>query len=79
MSFIAKERRDGQNKSGHEALCVKSRRGLDSTDRAGRAILACNKEEEEEKRKPKGTLQVLDFPAGSTGRRDYGMESSVLG
>ena len=78
MSFIAKERRDGQNKSGHKALCVRSRRGLDSTDCVGHAILACNKEENKQKRKPKGTLQVLDFPAGSTGRRDYGMESSVL-
>lgn len=53
MSFIAKERRDGQNKSGHEALCVKSRRGLDSTDRAGRAIIACNKEEEGKKENQK--------------------------
>lgn len=53
MSFIAKERRDGQSKFGHEALCVKARRGLDSTDCAGCAILACNKEEEEKKENQK--------------------------
>lgn len=35
-------------------------------------------EKKKKKRKAKGIFQVPDLSAGSTGRRDYEMESSVL-